>query len=408
MRESVPPAGGTGNGRKDVAPMMSSLERVTAALELREPDRVPTVDVMEDNANICEILGKKPGPLGLVVNNKHASKLFGAAVPLINKLHVIDKEMERFSYDGVHAAVRMGYDCVFGTHIPIWKVHDTKAVTDIYGRHYSLLVDEKGNLGSPMYRGGLLKGPDDWKAWDKTDIFRLPERSNRVFSRIRKDFGKEIYIMGGLLFGLFENAWQPFGFDRFSLMIRREREFLRRYIRFYEDLFCMMIEAWADAGLPGAIYSDDLAYRTGPMLNPRTMDELFGDSFRRITETAHQLGLKIAIHTDGNVYALLEWLADCGFDGVHALEPTAGMELSKVKEMVGDRLCLFGNVDVTHTLVDGTKEEVFAEVRRCIADAGKGGGYILGATNFHPDISVERLRWMIEAVEEYGHYPLKV
>jgi len=79
------------------------------------------------------------------------------------------------------------------------------------------------------------------------------------------------------------------------------------------------------------VYSDDLAYRSGPMLNPKMVDELFGDGYRRLTATAHKLGMKIVIHSCGNVYELLDLFADCGFDGVHALEPTAGVELKKPK-----------------------------------------------------------------------------
>ncbi|MBU4301900.1 MAG: hypothetical protein KKE79_07455, partial [Actinobacteria bacterium] len=86
--------------------------------------------------------------------------------------------------------------------------------------------------------------------------------------------------------------------------------------------------------------------------------------------------------------------------------PTAGIELATVKEMVGDRLCLVGNMDITRILVDADREEVFQAVRESIQAAGKGGGYILAPTNSHPDISVERLYWMLEAVEEYGYYPL--
>jgi uroporphyrinogen decarboxylase len=387
---------------------MSSLERVTAALELREPDRVPTMDVMEEYSNIYEILGKKPVPLGFLVANKYASKLFDMVAPLVNRFHIIDREMDHFSHDRVDASVRMGYDSVWTMHVPIWRFDNSKTTTDIYGRYYDLVVDHRGNIGTPMYRGGLLKGPDDWDAWDKKDILRLPERANRAFSRIQKDFGNDIFIMGSFLFGLFETCWQPFGFERFAVAIRREKDFMRRYIKFYEDLYCMMIEAWADAGLPGAVYSDDMAYRSGPMLNPKTMEEFLGDPFRRITETAHKLGMKIVVHTDGNVYPLVEWFADCGFDGVHALEPTAGVELTKVKEMVGDRMCLLGNVDITHILVDATREEVFADVKQRIADAGRGGGYIVAPTNSHPGMSLQQLRWMLEAVEEYGHYPLKV
>jgi len=110
------------------------------------------------------------------------------------------------------------------------------------------------------------------------------------------------------------------------------------------------------------------------------------------------------MHTCGNVYALLDWLADCGFDGVHGLEPTAGVELAKAKEAIGDRLCLVGNIDVTHILMDASKEEVFEAVRVAIGDAAAGGGYIVAQTNTHPKISVQRLEWMLEAVEQYGGY----
>ena len=93
---------------------------------------------------------------------------------------------------------------------------------------------------------------------------------------------------------------------------------------------------------------------------------------------------------------------------MHALEPTAGVELAKVKEMVGDRMCLIGNIDITHILVDASREEVFEAVRTAIAAAGKGGGYMIAPTNSHPDISLERLGWMLEATEKYGHYPLDI
>jgi hypothetical protein len=379
---------------------------VLAALELGEPDRVPTMDVMEEYANIYKILGRKPLPLGFLFSNRYTGKLIDRLAPVINRSRVMDREMDRFSYDRTEASVKMGYDASWVMHVPIWRFESSKVGTDIYGRYYDVVFDREGNIGTPMYRGGLIKSPDDWDAWDKGDLLRFPAKTNSAFSRITRDFNDDIFVMAGFLYGLFENSWQPLGFERFAVAIRREKEFLRRVIKFYEDHFCMMLEAWADAGVPGAIYTDDMAYRSGSMISPRMMKELYSDSLCRITETAHRLGMKIVIHSCGNVYGLLEWFADCGFDGVHALEPTAGIELAKVKEMVGDRLCLVGNVDITRILVDADKEEVFEAVRKSILAAGGGGGYMLAPTNSHPDISVERLYWMLEAVREYGRYPL--
>jgi uroporphyrinogen decarboxylase len=224
---------------------------------------------------------------------------------------------------------------------------------------------------------------------------------------VRREYGDSLFIFGFGNYGLFESAWQPMGFERFVVATRKEKAFLRRVIAFYADLHCMLIEAMADAGIPGFIHTDDLAYRSGPMLNPRLIEELFGDHYRRITATAHALGMKIVIHSCGDTTALLDSFCDWGFDAVHPLEPTAGMELAEVKKAVGDRICLIGNLDVTRILVDAGREEVREEVRRAIRDAGAGGGFILSPEHSHPQISVERLRWMVEDAHRYGRYPLE-
>ncbi len=342
----------------------------------------------------------------MLFSNRYTRRAIDRLAPWINKSGVMDAEMDRFSYDRTAAAVRMGYDAAWVMHVPIWRFRDSHSAVDIYGREYDVAFDGHGNLATPMYKRGLIRDVDDWLAWDKTDLLRLPERAHRAFARIQKDLGSDIFIFGAFLYGLFENSWQPMGFERFALALRREPDFVRRVIKFYEDHFCMMLHAWAAAGLPGAIYTDDMAFRSGPMVNPRMMEKFYGPSLRRITDTAHGLGMKIVIHSCGNVYRLLEWFADCGFDGVHALEPTAGIELAKVKEMVGERLCLVGNVDITHILVDASREEVFEAVRTSIEAAGKGGGYIVAPTNSHEAMSLDRLRWMLEAVRQHGSYPL--
>jgi Uroporphyrinogen decarboxylase (URO-D) len=373
---------------------LGPVERVTATLELREPDRVPTLDVMEELTNIYDVLGKRPIPISFLFRNPVTGWVVDKASVLVNRF-VIDGEMDEMSYDRTMAAVKLGYDSAWVMHVPIWRFHDTKTTHDIYGRYYDVVFDERGNLGTPMYKGGLIASPDDWKAWDKSDILKMPERANKVWKHIQADMGDRIYVFASFLYGVFENSWQPMGFDRWAVAMRREKDF-----------YCMMVEAIADAGIPGIIYSDDQAYRSGPMLNPKMMDEWYGDAFRRIVDTAHGLGMKAVVHTDGNVYPLLEWFASCGFDGVHALEPTAGVELARVKEMVGDRMCLLGNMDVTHILVDASKDEVYEAVRQSIADAGAGGGYIIAPTNSHPGMSPQNIRWMLEATEKYGRYPL--
>lgn len=385
---------------------MGKHERVLAALELREPDRIPTFDLMNESAVINEVLGLKPDFAMRLLTSKSMSKVADFLFKRIDSRSLIDKSMEQFTYNGAEAAVKMGYDAAWISHTPHWYFSDSKTMIDLFGRLQDVSVDAKGNVVNPIYRKGLITSPADWDAWDKKPIFSLPEKVNRVFSGVQKAYGAQIFLFGFSSYGVFENSWQAMGFERFVMAVRKDKEFVRRLIRFNTDLFCILVEAMADAGLPGMIYTDDLAFRSGPMLNPKLIDELFGDSYRRIAEKARSLGLKIMFHSCGDTTSLLPMFVDCGFDAIHPMEPTAGMVLSEVKEAVGDQICLVGNLDVTSLMVSGTKEEVYAAVRKMIAEAGAGGGYILGPGHGHPGISAERLRWMVEAAHQYGRYPL--
>ncbi len=75
------------------------------------------------------------------------------------------------------------------------------------------------------------------------------------------------------------------------------------------------------------------------------------------------------------------------------------------KNLVGNMLASSG-FRVVDLGVDVHEDRVVEAVRKCIAAAGRGGGYILAPTNSHQTMSVDRLRWMLEAVERYGRYPL--
>ena len=397
--------------------MSASHERVLAALELREPDTVPVFDFMMETELVFSILGERPGLTERLIADPRGAKALDRVLPPASRNRYLrsglldrlaDDVVEKFCHGAAEAGVRMGYDAVSILYAPMFRMKDSKRFDDIFGRRYESLVGPSGFMSDPIYRSGLIDGPEAWKALDKGPLLKLPAMANRVFADIQRENGARLFMFGLVSTGLFETAWQMMGFERFAVAVRRERKFVDRLTKFLEDLICMTIEAMADAGMPGFLYSDDLAFRSGPMLNPKVLKELYDDSYHRFTETAHALGMKTMIHSCGNTSTLLPWFADCGFDAVNPLEPTAGVDLAAAKKSVGDRICLMGNIDVTRVLVNADRDEVFAAVKQAIADAGRGGGYILAPAHDHSGMSVERLRWMFEAAREYGRYPLAV
>ena len=81
-----------------------------------------------------------------------------------------------------------------------------------------------------------------------------------------------------------------FGFERMPVFIRREPEMIRRFIAYLEALIMKTNMAMMDAGVRVIFDGDDMAFKTGPMMNPKLADELFGPSYRRITKAVHDRG----------------------------------------------------------------------------------------------------------------------
>ena len=78
-------------------------------------------------------------------------------------------------------------------------------------------------------------------------------------------------------------------------------------------------------------------------------------------------------------------------------------DMVKVKEVLGGKLCIGGNVPAGMILT-GTAEEVKAYCRKLIDTAGKGGGYIMAFGTAMDEGKADTIHAMIDITKEYGVY----
>jgi uroporphyrinogen decarboxylase len=121
---------------------------------------------------------------------------------------------------------------------------------------------------------------------------------------------------------------------------------------------------------------------------------------------AEAIKLPWAFHSDGDLSLVMEDLLTLQMNCVNPFEPPV-MDMKVAKQKWGDRICLWGNIDLVQTLPYGTVEEVEAEVKQRIKDAGAGGGYICASANSITDFcKIENVLAMTAAVRKFGTYPL--
>jgi uroporphyrinogen-III decarboxylase len=151
-------------------------------------------------------------------------------------------------------------------------------------------------------------------------------------------------------------------------------------------------------------------YATPPYLPPSLFERFVQPYVKEQADLIHSFGSKVRMHSHGKIGRVLDCIAATDVDALDPIEapPDGDVELAEVKRRLGDRMCLFGNIQLK-LLEAGTPEQVRAEVRKDMDSAKAGGGYVIMPTaapiNIPLSPDTERnYREYIEAALEYGAY----
>jgi len=125
----------------------------------------------------------------------------------------------------------------------------------------------------------------------------------------------------------------------------------------------------------------------------------------RLVGGYRDIGAYVIKHTDGNIMPILDQLVSCKPHALHSLDPQAqDMDIKVIKELVGDKVCLIGNVQCS-LLQTGTEEEIIQNAKNALKYGMHGGGYIFSISNVaFKGLPLERYPLILEIREKYGRY----
>jgi uroporphyrinogen decarboxylase len=341
--------------------MMTSKERVLAAVEHRQPDRAPV-----DFGAHPQVLADLRRYLGLGDDaNFHA--LFG--VDLAGVGPGIRRQASPICYADPTREVTAD-----GLFIDLWGVGFRRAQTPT-GEYIDIAHHP---LAGPRelsdIEGHTYMDPEDW---DYSGIRAGAESLTQ-------------YAVGVHCRGTFEISWFIRGMDDFMLDLALEpRKACALLDRVQEPLverLRRILETGGDA-IDIAEYNDDVGIQSGLMLSPdmwrRCLKPRIGEVFALIR--AH--GKRVRYHSCGGVRDILPDLIDLGLDILNPVQPLAeGMDPIGLKRDFGRHITLHGGIDMQELLPHATETRVREETRRLLGALNDGGGWIACAShNLQPD-----------------------
>jgi len=387
---------------------MTSRERVQMTFSHREPDRVPVFEIGFNSPPASEILGREAW---VGIGGRVRAEIWNQLCTEGRQKEFIVKQIQ----DYIDLYRKLELDIlptgVYPSEPPIperidehtWRYEDEKTGSwSIYV--YEPSSDMYSEVDSDLAREGV-------RAFERmierleTTPFSAGDYDFTQIDYAAKEVGKEMCILGGADFGFAGASWLVV----FLLAMKERPDLVDRYLDAQLERTLLIAEEQLRRGANLMWGGVDICYSEGPLFSIDMFRRFFAPRLKAITDLCHRYGVPYFKHTDGNVRLLEESLLfECGIDGLHPLEPEAGMDLAYYKEKYGDRLTLMGNVSCARTLVTGTPEEIEEETRRAIEIAAPGGGYVLSSSNtIHSQVPAEKYLVMLEAAKKYGKYPIR-
>jgi len=205
-----------------------------------------------------------------------------------------------------------------------------------------------------------------------------------------------------------EMVWRIMGTENVLFKLAEAPDRMGRIIERLGDFLVGIVEgqvAAAEGKLSGLYIWGDIAYDKAMFFSPALWRRLYKPQLQRICEAAHAHGLKTIYHGCGNASPVFEDMIEAGVDGYNPLEAKAGLDVVELKRRFGRRWAFNGNIDV-RVLATNDREQVRREVLRKL-NAAKGGGYILQSDHSMPDnVAPDTYDYVIQLAREHGRYPL--
>jgi uroporphyrinogen decarboxylase len=371
---------------------MTPRQRVLAALDHQQPDRVP-IDVGGSSATtlIGEAYERLKAHLGIAEETRYMKRKSRSVIlseAIARRLYADTRPLIPGSPDGVQDIFFPG-----GSFQDEWGVIWSRPE----GGHYN-------PTGNPLREATLAD----------LDYFPWPDPLNPGRVRGLREQARRLHeetdyaIVLSLPVGFVHQSQYLRGFENYLMDLIINVEFVEALMDRALDFWCKLANAVLNEIGPYVdvvMFGDDVAFHDRPMVDPKRYRQMIKPRHARMIECIKaKTKAQVLYHCCGAVKSLIPDFIEIGVDALNPIQVSSvGMDTVELKASFGDQVCFWGGIDTGRVLPAGSPDDVRAEVQRRIEDMAPGGGYVLASVhNIQEDVPPENILAMADAALEFG------
>jgi hypothetical protein len=391
---------------------MKPKERMLAVLNGERPDRVPTGELGVDYPVTEYVLGR---PTYYRAKYREKSAIWAGqrdAVVASQKRDLVDLAL-KLEWDFVPVFLTYRAHHTYAPSVVI----DATTWKDAYGRtwKYSTVTEDILCVEMPPLDEAAIAllqepfTPDESELELVRHVVQTLGDSHFIAGRTSIELRDAAPVMGrGPVDGTFPEAYGGLMMDMtdFSLRLLKDPPFLKRLLSAATDRAIEVALTLIGAGVNAIVMDIDYCHQAGPWISPRHFEEIVYPLLKRQVDAIHGAGAFAIKHTDGRTWPILDLLLRAGIDGLHGIQPSAGMELAALREKCGPHVTLLGAMEGP-VLINSRPDEIRDLVRQQIQAAGQHGGLVMSSGNsIQLGVPPQNYLAMLDGLRTFGQYPL--
>lgn len=244
------------------------------------------------------------------------------------------------------------------------------------GRGKNLLETREG------FEDVRRKGPPDFTA-------RFDE-----LKRIQDAAGGTDIGVFGYTHGPFDGVYLGMDLQNFWLLTVDDPGFLCEVGDYLLEVNLKIAEQLASAGVDLILLVDDLAFRSGLMVQPDFFFDYYPSRLEALLAPIRKANLPVVFHTDGKIDEVVDMLCEAGISALQPIEPYSN-DIFQIEQLAKGRLALIGNVELALT----DPQTAYEQTRKRIE--GLGPRYVPGSSHsltndVQPEVYAAFLRAIME------------